>query len=97
MQLINQNVIKRPYQGVVELCYLNREVLTGISYKAGQFDKEKERTFIDDDTIYYPIFTVHPFGCYEGKLDFCHRLIQFKLSRKTAFIKTGKCSLKKGF
>lgn len=89
MRLINQHVIKPPYQGVVELSYLNREVITAIQYKSTPFRKEKERSFIDDDTIYYPIFTVHPFGGSEGKLDFCYRLIQFKLSQKDAFTTIG--------
>ena len=89
MRVINQNVIKPSYQEVVELSYLNREVITAIQYKSDPFKREKERTFIDDDTIYYPIFTVHPFGDYEGKLDFCHRLIPFRLSQKEAFTTKG--------
>ena len=89
MRLINQNVIKHPYQEVVELSFLNREVITAIGYKAVPFEKETERTFLDDDTIYYPIFTVHPFASLEGKSDFYHILMKLKLSRKAAFIKNG--------
>lgn len=85
MKMINQNAIKKSYQEIVELSFLNREVITAISYN----EKENERTFIDDDTIYYPIFTVHPFGDYEGKFDFHHRLIQFRLSQKDAFTTIG--------
>ncbi|XZR23247.1 hypothetical protein ACQ0P5_03140, partial [Streptococcus canis] len=33
MRLINQHVIKPPYQEVVELSYLNREVITAIQYE----------------------------------------------------------------
>ncbi|GAY71838.1 uncharacterized protein TANIYAMA4_2572, partial [Streptococcus canis] len=33
MRLINQNVIKPPYQDAVELSYLNREVITAIQYE----------------------------------------------------------------
>ncbi|WP_373109816.1 hypothetical protein [Streptococcus anginosus] len=84
MKMINQNVVKQLYQGVVELSYLNREVITGISYRANQFEKENERTFIDIDTIYYPVFRVFPF---ENKKDFSHTLIKFKLSRRAAFTK----------
>lgn len=97
MRLINQNVIKPPYQGVVELSYLNREVVTAIGYKVVPFEKETERTFIDDDTIYYPIFTVHPFGSLEGKSDFYHILMKLKLSRKAAFIKNGERLLTRDF
>ncbi|WP_332058625.1 hypothetical protein [Streptococcus canis] len=89
MRLINQNVIKPPYQDTVELSYLNREVITAIRYKVVPFNKETERAFIDDDTIYYPIFTVHPFECHVGKLGFCHRLIQFRLSQKDTFTTIG--------
>lgn len=97
MRLINQNVIKHPYKGVVELSYLNREVITAIGYKAVPFEKETERTFIDDDTIYYPIFTVHPFGNLEEKSDFYHILMKLKLSRKAAFIKNGERLLNRDF
>ncbi|MHA2785417.1 hypothetical protein ACXZ8Y_06445 [Streptococcus agalactiae] len=95
MKRINKNAIKPAYQEVVELSFLNREVLTGIGYKAVPFEKETERTFIDDDTIYYPIFTVHPFGSLEGKSDFYHKLIKLKLSRKAAFTVTGELSVPK--
>lgn len=95
MKRINKNAIKPAYQEVVELSFLNREVLTGISYKAVPFEKEVERTFIDTDTIYYPVFTVHPFGNLEGKSDFYHKLIKLKLSRKAAFTVTGESSVLK--
>ena len=90
MRQINQKVIKQPYQDIVELSFLNKEVITTISYEAAPFGKEPERTFIDDDIIYYPIFTVHPFGSLEGKLDFYHELIKLKLSQNAAFTVTGK-------
>lgn len=91
MRQINQNVIKPSYQNVVELSFLNREVTTAISYKAVQFEKENERSFIDSDTIYYPIFRVFPFGIKE---DFGHKLIKFKLSRRAAFSAIGTSQIK---
>lgn len=97
MRQINQKAIKQPYQDIVQLSFLNREVITGIGYRAASFGKETERTFIDYDTIYYPIFTVHPFGSLEGKLGFYHDLIKLKLSRKEAFTMTAKSVLKKDF
>lgn len=97
MRQINKNAIKQPYQDVVELSFLNRKVITAISYKVVPFEKETERKFIDDDIIYYPIFTVHPFGNLEGKPDFYHKLIELKLSRKSAFTVTGESELKKDF
>ena len=72
-------------------------MITAIGYKAASFGKETEHTFIDDDTIYYPIFTVHPFGSLEGKSDFYHELIKLKLSRKVAFTMTAESVLKKDF
>lgn len=84
MQQINKNVIKQPYQDVVELSFLNRKVTTGIHYKTDLITKEVERIFEDVDTIYYPVFRVYPFGIEE---DFSHRLIQLKLSRRNAFTK----------
>lgn len=91
MKMINQHVIKKPYQGVVELSFLNREMITGIGYQAVPFEKEKERAFMDVDTIYYPVFRVYPFGITG---DFGHILIKFKLSRRTAFLKEEKGFLK---
>ncbi|HGD0810254.1 TPA: hypothetical protein ACG7J3_000746 [Streptococcus agalactiae] len=97
MRQINQKAIKQPYQDIVELSFLDREVITAIGYEAAPFGKETERTFIDDDTIYYPVFTVHPFGILEGELGFYHELIKLKLSRKAAFTVTGESVLKKDF
>lgn len=97
MRQINQKAIKQPYQDIVELSFLNREVITAIGYGAASFRKEAERTFIDDDTIYYPIFTVHPFGILEGESGFYHELIKLKLSRKEAFTMRGEGVLKKVF
>ena len=97
MRQINQKAIKQPYQDIVELSFLNREVITAIGCKAASFGKETERTFIDDDTIYYPVFTVHPFGILEGESGFYHELIKLKLSRKAAFTVTGVSVLKKDF
>lgn len=104
MRQINQHVIKQPYQDVVELSFLNREVITGVHHRIGLFTKEEdidtiyyketERIFEDIDTIYYPIFRVYPFGIEE---DLGHTLIKFKLSRKAAFTVTGESVLKKDF
>lgn len=84
MRQINQNVIKQPYQDVVELSFLNRKVTTGIHYKTDLITKEVERIFEDVDTIYYPVFRVYPFGIEEN---FDYTLIQFELSQKAAFTK----------
>lgn len=84
MRQINQNVIKQPYQDVVELSFLNRKVTTGIHYKTDLITKEVERIFEDVDTISYLVFRVYPFGIEEN---FDHTLIQFELSQKAAFTK----------
>ncbi|MEK0400300.1 hypothetical protein WMW75_02485 [Streptococcus suis] len=92
MRMINQRVIKEPYQNVVELSFLNREMSTAIAYKAVPFPEKKERNFIECDTIYYPVFRVYPFG---KKVDFYHRLLQIKLSRNAAFAKSASISILK--
>lgn len=58
-----------------------------IGLKAVPVGIKNERFFKDIDTIYYPVFTVHPFGETEGKSDFYHHLIEFKLSKEQAFRK----------
>lgn len=90
--MINQRVIKEPYQNVVELSFLNREMTTAIAYKAVPFPEKMERNFIECDTIYYPVFRVYPFG---KKVDFYHRLLQIKLSRNAAFTKSASISILK--
>lgn len=92
MRMINQRVIKEPYQNVVELSFLNREMTTAIAYKAVPFPEKMERNFIECDTIYYPVFRVYPFG---KKVDFYHRLLQIKLSRNAAFTKSASISILK--
>ncbi|CYV45736.1 TPA: hypothetical protein TZN93_001041 [Streptococcus suis] len=92
MRMINQRVIKEPYQNVVELSFLNREMTTAIAYKAVPFPGKMERNFIECDTIYYPVFRVYPFG---KKVDFYHRLLQIKLSRNAAFTKSASISILK--
>lgn len=82
---------------IISLVFAAREIITAIRFRLQPFEKENERTFIDDDTIYYPIFTVHPFGNVEGKSDFYHTLMKFKLSRKAAFTKNGDGLLKRDF
>ena len=85
MVTINKHAIKKKYQGVVELSFLNQEVLTGISYyqHAGN-DIEKE--FIEVDTIFHPVFHVRPFG---DKDEWDFHLVHFDISRKDAFTVTG--------
>lgn len=85
MRQINKNVIKQPYQDIVQLSFVNRKIITGIHHKIDLVTKEKEQIFEDVDTIYYPVFKVYPFGIDE---EFWHTLIQFKLSRKAAFTKS---------
>lgn len=89
MQVINQNVIKAPYQDVVELSFLTREVVTAIQYEAVSLGK---KLFIDEDTIYHPVFTLFPFG---KQYNFYFKLITFRLSRRDAFTATGTRPIKK--
>lgn len=81
MRMVNKNAIKEPYQGIVELSFLNKEVVTGIGHKVALSEKEESRIFEDVDIIYYPIFKVYPLGIKIVGVP----LISFRLSRKEAY------------
>ncbi|CIO02434.1 Uncharacterised protein [Streptococcus pneumoniae] len=85
MITINQRAVKNDYQDIVELSFLNREKQTGISYyrkSRNGSEAPLEKKFVDIDEFYYPEFRVFPFG---KKHDFYFRLIQFDVSKKSAF------------
>ena len=85
MITINQRVVKKDYQDIVELSFLNREKRTGISYYRKAWNGSEaplEREFVDIEELYHPVFSVFPFG---KKHDFCFEMIQFDVSKKNAF------------
>lgn len=85
MITINQRAVKKDYQDVVELSFLNREKRTGISYYRKAWNGSEaplEREFVDIEEFYHPVFSVFPFG---KKHDFCFEMIQFDVSKKSAF------------
>ena len=85
MITINQRAVKKDYQDVVELSFLNREKRTGISYYRNAWNGSEaplEREFVDIEEFYHPVFYVFPFG---KKHDFSFWLIQFDVSKKSAF------------
>jgi hypothetical protein len=89
MITINQRVVKKDYQDIVELSFLNREKRTGISYYRKSWNGSEaplEREFVDIEEWYHPVFSVFPFG---KKHDFYFRLIQFDVSKKSAFSMKG--------
>lgn len=89
MITINQRAVKKNYQDIVELSFLNREKLTGISYYRKAWNGSEsplEREFVDIEEFYHPAFYVFPFG---KKHDFCFWLIQFDVSKKSAFSMKG--------
>ena len=89
MITINQRAVKKDYQDIVELSFLNREKRTGISYYRKSWNGSEaplERKFVDIEEWYYPVFSVFPFG---KKHDFYFRLIQFDVSKKSAFSMKG--------
>ncbi len=91
MQVINQHAIRPAYQNYVELTYLNQKREAGVRHCFDLDSKERKRVYEGIDEIYCLIFTTHPFG---KKVDFNHRLIDFKLSRKAAFTSRGTATLK---
>ena len=85
MITINQRAVKKDYQDIVELSFLNREKQTGISYHRKSWNGSEaplEREFVDIEEFYHPVFSVFPFG---KKHDFCFEMIQFDVSKKSAF------------
>lgn len=85
MITINQRAVKKDYQDIVELSFLNREKRTGISYYRKAWNGSEaplEREFVDIEELYHPAFYVFPFG---KKHDFSFWLIQFDVSKKSAF------------
>ena len=89
MITINQRAVKKDYQDIVELSFLNREKRTGISYYRKEWNSSEaplEREFVDIEELYHPVFYVFPFG---KKHDFCFWLIQFDVSKKSAFSMKG--------
>ncbi|KXT85373.1 hypothetical protein [Streptococcus oralis] len=89
MITINQRAVKKDYQDIVELSFLNREKKTGISYYRKSWNGSEaplERKFIDVDEWCHPVFFVFPFG---KKVDFSFQLIRFDLNRKSAFSMKG--------
>ena len=89
MITINQRAVKKDYQDIVELSFLNREKRTGISYHRKSWNGSEaplEREFVDIEELYHPVFSVFPFG---KKHDLYFRLIQFDVSKKSAFSMKG--------
>ena len=89
MITINQRAVKKDYQDIVELSFLNREKQTGISYYRKSWNGSEaplEKKFVDIDEFYHPVFSVFPFG---KKHDFYFRLIQFDVSKRSAFSMKG--------
>lgn len=85
MITINQRAVKKDYQDIVELSFLNREKRTGISYYRKAWNGSEaplEREFVDIEELYHPVFYVFPFG---KKHDFSFWLIQFDVSKKDSF------------
>lgn len=89
MITINQRAVKKDYQDIVELSFLNREKQIGISYYRKSWNGSEaplEKKFVDIDEFYHPVFSVFPFG---KKHDCYFRLIQFDVSKRSAFSMKG--------
>ena len=93
MITINQRAVKKDYQDIVELSFLNYKRFTGLSHyrvtwKAFEapFKSPLKKGFSDVDEMYHLVFSVYPFG---KKHDFYFELIQFNVSKKSAFSMKG--------
>ena len=93
MITINQRAVKKDYQDIVELSFLNYKRFTGLSYYRvsckgfeAPFKSPLKKGFSDVDEMYHLVFSVYPFG---KKHDFYFELIQFNVSKKSAFSMKG--------
>ena len=89
MITINQRAVKKDYQDIVELSFLNYKRFTGLSHYRvtwkgfeAPFKSPLKKGFSDVDEMYHLVFSVYPFG---KKHDFYFELIQFNVSKKSAF------------
>ena len=93
MITINQRAVKKDYQDIVELSFVNYKRFTGLSHYRvtwkgfeAPFKSPLKKGFSDVDEMYHLVFSVYPFG---KKHDFYFELIQFNVSKKSAFSMKG--------
>lgn len=89
MSLVNQRSIKKAYQDIVELSFMNIERFTGQAYFREEwngFEAPLKKEFSDIDENYHLVFKVYPFG---KRMDLSFKLIQLDLSRRKAFTVKG--------
>ena len=93
MMTINQRAVKKDYQDIVELSFLNYKRFTGLSHYRvtwkgfeAPFKSPLKKGFSDVNEMYHLVFSVYPFG---KKHDFYFELIQFNVSKKSAFSMKG--------
>lgn len=93
MITINQRAVKKDYQDIVELSFLNYKRFTGLSHYRvtwkgfeAPFKSPLKKGFSDVDEMNHLVFSVYPFG---KKHDFYFELIQFNVSKKSAFSMKG--------
>lgn len=93
MITINQRAVKKDYQDIVELSFLNYKRFTGLSHYRvtwkgfeAPFKSPLKKGFSDVDEMYHLVFSVYPFG---KKHNFYFELIQFNVSKKSAFSMKG--------
>lgn len=89
MVMINKRAVKKVYQGIVELSFLNVERFTGVSYyrePLSGFESPLKKKFSDVDEVSHLVFRVYPFG---KELDLYFKLIRLDLSRRKAFTVKG--------
>lgn len=93
MITINQRAVKKDYQDIVELSFANYKRFTGLSHYRvtwkgfeAPFKSPLKKGFSDVDEMNHLVFSVYPFG---KKHDFYFELIQFNVSKKSAFSMKG--------
>ena len=89
MLTINQRAVKKDYQDIVELSFMNIERFTGQAYFREEwngFEAPLKKEFSDIDENYHLVFMVYPFG---KRIDLSFKLIKLDLSRRKAFTVKG--------
>ena len=93
MMTINQRAVKKDYQDIVELSFLNYKRFTGLSHYRvtwkgfeAPFKSPLKKRFSDVDEMYHLVFRVYPFG---KRINLYFKLIRLDLSRRKAFTVEG--------
>lgn len=86
MKVINQKVIQKEYQNVIELSFMTSSKNTGLHYFTTVRTQETHREFFDYNAEFLLVFRVYPFGFATPNASYFHwSLVKLNLSEEEAF------------